>query len=105
LAAEAKVPLIKHLDGNCHLYVDARADLDKAHDIAVNAKTYRCGICGAMETLLVHAEVAAAFLPRLGRRFAELNVELRACPRSLAWLPGAHPATDEDWETEYLAPI
>lgn len=105
LAADAKVPLIKHLDGNCHLYVDARADLDKAYDIAINAKTYRYGICGAMETLLVHTSIAADFLPRLGRRFAELGVELRACPRSLAWLPDSHPATDEDWITEYLAPI
>lgn len=105
LAADAKVPLIKHLDGNCHLYVDARADLDKAYDIAINAKTYRYGICGAMETLLVHTSIAADFLPRLGRRFAELDVELRACPRSLTWLPDAHPATDEDWITEYLAPI
>lgn len=105
LAADAKVPLIKHLDGNCHLYVDARADLAKAHDIAINAKTYRYGICGAMETLLVHARIAADFLPRLGRRLTEMGVELRACPRSLAWLPGAPPATDEDWATEYLAPI
>src|SRR5690606_12918023 len=62
LAQEAKVPLLKHLDGNCHVYVDAAADLNKAHDIAVNAKTYRYGICGAMETLLVHADVAAQFL-------------------------------------------
>lgn len=105
LSVDAKVPLIKHLDGNCHLYVDARADLDKAHAIAINAKTYRCGICGAMETLLVHASVAAQLLPRLGRSFAALGVELRACPRSLAWLPDAHPATEEDWATEYLAPI
>lgn len=105
LAADAKVPLIKHLDGNCHLYVDARADLRKAHDIAINAKTYRYGICGAMETLLVHTSIAADFLPRLGRQFTEMGVELRACSRSLAWLPDAHLATDEDWATEYLAPI
>lgn len=105
LAAEAKVPLIKHMDGNCHLYIDACADLHKAHDIAINAKTYRYGICGAMETLLVHASIAADFLPDIGRHFAELGVELRACPRALEWLPDAHPATDEDWATEYLAPI
>ncbi|MDN5842658.1 MAG: glutamate-5-semialdehyde dehydrogenase [Alcaligenaceae bacterium] len=105
LARDAKVPLLKHLDGNCHIFVDAAADLDKAHDIAINAKTYRCGICGSMETLLVHQAVAQALLPRLGQSFAELGVELRACPRSLALLPNAHPATDEDWATEFLAPI
>ncbi|HEU0196975.1 MAG TPA: glutamate-5-semialdehyde dehydrogenase [Nevskiaceae bacterium] len=105
LAAEATVPMIKHLDGNCHVYVDARADLDKAHDIAVNAKTYRYGICGAMETLLVHADIAPLFLPRLAATFADKGVELRGCPRTQALVPKALPATDEDWGTEYLAPI
>lgn len=105
LAAEATVPMIKHLDGNCHVYVDTRADLDKAHDIAVNAKTYRYGICGAMETLLVHADVAPLFLPRLAATFADKGVELRGCPRTLALVSKALPATDEDWGTEYLAPI
>ncbi|MGB6009025.1 glutamate-5-semialdehyde dehydrogenase [Castellaniella sp.] len=105
LSAESRVPLIKHLEGNCHLYVDRAADLDRALDIAINAKTYRYGICGAMETLLVHADVASAWLPRAAARFTELGVELRACPRAAALMPGSIPATDEDWATEYLAPI
>ncbi|AEC20185.1 gamma-glutamyl phosphate reductase [Pusillimonas sp. T7-7] len=105
LAQEAKVPLLKHLDGNCHVYIDAAADLDKAHNIAVNAKTYRYGVCGTMETLLVHTDIAAAILPRLGKTFDEKGVELRGCERTRALLPQALPATQEDWETEYLAPI
>src|SRR5690606_4456710 len=105
LAREAKVPLIKHLDGNCHVYIDAAADPDKAHDITVNAKTYRYGICGTMETLLVHADIAPSILPRLGRTFAEKGVELRGCDRTRALLPQALPATEQDWETEFLAPI
>jgi glutamate-5-semialdehyde dehydrogenase len=105
LAAESRVPLIKHLEGNCHLYVDKSADLDKALAIAINAKTYRTGICGAMETLLVHERIAAQWLPRAGERFAELGVELRADPRAAALLPRAIPATEEDWATEFLAPI
>lgn len=105
LAVEAKVPLIKHLDGNCHVYLDAAADLDKAHDIAVNAKTYRYGICGAMETLLVHADIAALILPRLAKTFSDKGVELRGCERTCALLPQALAATEEDWQTEYLAPI
>jgi glutamate-5-semialdehyde dehydrogenase len=105
LAAEAKVPLIKHLDGNCHVYLDAAADLDKAHDIAVNAKTYRYGVCGAMETLLVHADIAAKILPRLAQTLTSKGVELRGCERTRALLPQALPATPEDWATEYLAPI
>ncbi len=105
LSADAKVPLIKHLDGNCHVYIDATADLDKAHDIAVNAKTYRYGICGAMETLLVHHDIAADFLPRLARTLTEKGVELRGCERTRALIPQAHAATEEDWATEYLEPI
>jgi len=105
LSAEARVPLIKHLDGNCHVYIDAAADPDKAHDIAVNAKTYRYGICGAMETLLVHQDIAARVLPRLARTFIEKGVELRGCERTRALIDGVTPATDEDWATEYLAPI
>lgn len=105
LAAEATVPMIKHLDGNCHIYIDAHADMAKAHDIAVNAKTYRFGICGAMETLLVHADAAPALLPRLARTLAEKSVALRGCERTRALIPAAQPATEEDWATEYLAPI
>ena len=105
LADESRVPLIKHLEGNCHVYVDKAADLDRALDIAINAKTYRTGICGAMETLLVHADVAGAWLPRAGARFTELSVGLRACPRAAALLPGSDPATEADWATEFHAPI
>ncbi|WP_323016266.1 glutamate-5-semialdehyde dehydrogenase [Castellaniella sp.] len=105
LAAESRVPLIKHLEGNCHVYIDRAADPDRALAIAINAKTYRYGICGAMETLLVHADVAASWLPRAAARFTELGVELRGCPRAAALMPGAIPATDEDWATEFLAPI
>jgi len=105
LASEARVPLIKHLDGNCHVYIDAAADPQKAHTIAFNAKTYRYGICGAMETLLVDAGVAVSILPRLAAAFSAHGVELRGCPRTLEIVPSATPATDDDWATEYLAPI
>jgi len=105
LSADAKVPLLKHLDGNCHVYVDQHADLAKAHDIAVNAKTYRFGICGAMETLLVHAAAANAFLPRVAATLISKGVELRGCERTRALLPQALPATQADWETEFLGPI
>src|SRR5690625_1107712 len=105
LADEAKVPLIKHLDGNCHVYVDKDADVTKAHDIAVNAKTYRYGICGTMETLLVHADIAPALLPRLAETLTEKGVELRGCEHTRALVSGALAATEEDWETEYLAPV
>ena len=105
LADESRVPLIKHLEGNCHVYVDKAAHPERALDIAINAKTYRTGICGAMETLLVHADIAADWLPQAGRRFEALGVELRACPRAAALLPASIPATDEDWATEFHAPI
>ena len=105
VARESRVPVIKHLDGICHVYIDDRADLDKAERIAVNAKTQRFGTCNTMETLLVHEAVAEAILPRLAERYAEFDVELRGCPRTLEILPDAVPATDEDWDTEYLAPI
>ena len=105
LMEEARVPLIKHLDGNCHVYVDSAADLKQAHTIALNAKTYRFGICGAMETLLVHQSVAADLLPRLAADLRARNVELRGCERTRALLPDAAVATEEDWYTEYAAPI
>jgi len=105
LAREARVPLIKHLDGNCHVYIDAAADPQKAHTIAFNAKTYRYGICGAMETLLIDAGAAISILPRLATAFTAHGVELRGCPRTCEIVPAAKPATDEDWATEYLAPI
>ena len=105
LANEARVPMIKHLDGNCHVYVDKHAHLEKAAEVAFNAKTYRYGVCGAMETLLVHQDLAAEFLPELGNRFATHGVELRGCARTQALLSSALPATEEDWATEYLGPI
>ncbi|WP_439859825.1 glutamate-5-semialdehyde dehydrogenase [Pseudomonas sp. MBLB4136] len=104
ISRDARVPVIKHLDGICHVYVDALADLDKARQVAFNAKTYRYGICGAMETLLVDQAVAAAFLPGMAQMFAEKGVELRGCERSRALIE-AKPATEEDWSTEYLAAI
>ncbi|GAB3259710.1 glutamate-5-semialdehyde dehydrogenase [Chitinimonas naiadis] len=110
ISKEARVPVIKHLDGICHVYIDDEADLDKAVRIADNAKTHRYGTCNTMETLLVAQSVAAAVLPRLGRIYAEKQVELRACPESKAileqaGLSGIKDATAEDWATEYLAPI
>ena len=104
ISKDARVPVIKHLDGICHVYVDAQADLVKASDIAFNAKTYRYGICGAMETLLVDQAVAAAFLPAMAERFRAKGVELRGCARTCALIE-AVPATAEDWDTEYLAAI
>jgi glutamate-5-semialdehyde dehydrogenase len=105
LAAEARVPMIKHLDGNCHVYIDAQADLKQAGDIAFNAKTYRYGVCGAMETLLVHQAVAAACLPALAQRLLAHGVELRGCAQTQTLVSQATLATDEDWATEYLGPI
>lgn len=105
LSAEARVPLIKHLDGNCHVYIDAAADLQKAHDIALNAKTYRFGICGAMETLLVHQDIAPRILPRLAESLIQAGVQLRGCERTCALVAAAVAATEADWETEFLAPI
>lgn len=105
ISNESRIPVIKHLDGICHVYVDADADLDKALAIAVNAKTQRVGVCNAMETLLVDAVVADKFLPRVGAALREKNVELRACDRSLPLLDEAVTATEEDWHTEYLAPV
>ncbi len=105
LAAEAKVPLIMHLDGNCHMYLDRSAQPDMAINLAFHAKTYRYGICGALETLLVHQEIAAQVLPTLAQQFTEKGVEMRACPRTLEIITNAAPATELDWETEYLAPI
>lgn len=105
LAQEARVPLIKHLDGNCHVYLDAAGDPDRALEISVNAKTYRYGICGAMETLLVHQAVAQTQLPRIAHALTEQGVELRGCARSRALLPAIQAATDADWGTEYLGPI
>ena len=105
ISAEARVPVIKHLDGICHVYIDEAADLDKAFAVALNAKTQRYGTCNTMETLLVAAPVAAAILPRLATAYTEHGVELRGCARTRELLPRALAATEEDWGTEYLAPI
>ena len=104
ISEEAKIPVIKHLDGICHVYVDKYADLDQAINIAFNAKTYRYGICGAMETLLIHEEVAVTILPKLLSKFTDAGVELRGCEKTRKIIDSSI-ATDEDWVTEYLAPI
>lgn len=105
ISNEARVPVIKHLDGICHVYIDASADLDIAQAIAFNAKCHRYGVCNAMETLLVHHDVAAQILPLLAARYQQENVELRGCVRTQNIISGIVAATDEDWDTEYLAPI
>ncbi|MDG4866419.1 glutamate-5-semialdehyde dehydrogenase [Guyparkeria sp. 1SP6A2] len=105
VSREARMPVIKHLDGVCHVYVDADADLEKATAIAINSKTHRYGVCNAMETLLVDQSVAEAVLPDLARRFGELDVELRGCERSRAIVAWMTPATEDDWDEEYLGPI
>ena len=101
----ARVPVIKHLDGICHVYIDGAADIEKAVAIAVNAKTQRYGTCNTMETLLVDGEIATKVLPELGRIYKEHGVELRGCERTRKILEGLKPATEDDWRTEYLAPI
>ena len=101
----ARVPVIKHLDGNCHVYIDAGAEAHMAEAIAINAKTQRYGTCNSMESLLVHVDEAPALLPSLGRAYAERSVELRACARGLALLNAAVPATQDDWAAEYLGPV
>ncbi|MFT4613268.1 MAG: glutamate-5-semialdehyde dehydrogenase [Bacteroidia bacterium] len=105
ISKDARVPVIKHLDGVCHVYIDDAADEDMAVDIAVNAKTQRYGTCNTMETLLVAASKAAAVLPRLGKAFSDAGVELRGCERTRAILPDAQAAAEDDWHEEYLAPI
>ena len=105
VAEHARVPVIKHLDGVCHLYIDDAADLQMAVDVAENAKTQRYGTCNTMECLLVHEAVAGQVLPTLAERYAKHGVEIRACERSRELLPQAKAATEEDWGCEFLAPI
>lgn len=105
ISRESRVPVIKHLDGNCHLYVDDRADLAKSVTVAVNAKTQRYGTCCTLESLLVARPVAGEFLPEVARALGESGVELRGCSETRGIVPEAVPATEEDWLTEYLAPI
>lgn len=105
ISKEAKVPVIKHLDGVCHVYLDEFADKTKAINITINAKTHRNGTCNTLETLLVHEKVAAEFLPELSTALLDLGVELRGCKATQAILSKVKPATEEDWFEEYLGPI
>ncbi len=102
VSQEATVPVIKHLDGLCHVYIDGDADITKAIDVAYNAKARRYGICGAMETLLVARDKASAVLPKLALRYQERGIELRGCDETRAIVPGINPASEADWVTEYL---
>ena len=105
ISAEATIPVIKHLDGICHVYIDGKADVDKAVAIAINAKTHRYGVCNAMETLLVAESIAAQVLPILAEHYAAKGVELRGCLKTCSLIKTALRATEADWHTEYLAPI
>jgi len=105
ISADATVPVIKHLDGVCHVYIDDAADVAKAHRVAVNAKTQRYGTCNTMETLLVGAGIAARVLPPLARDLVALGVELRGCERARALVADMLPAQESDWSEEYLAPV
>ncbi|PTR15717.1 MULTISPECIES: glutamate-5-semialdehyde dehydrogenase [unclassified Nitrosospira] len=105
IASEARIPVIKHLDGVCHVYIDDQADLDKALRIADNAKTQRYGTCNTMETLLVHQAIAEKVLPPLCKIYFDKGVELRGDTASRAIVPQMKEATEEDWGAEYLAPI
>ena len=105
ISREARVPVIKHLDGVCHVYIDDRADIDKAAAVAYNAKTQRYGTCCTMETLLVAEGIAERALPLLGRMYQDAGVELRGCARVRDLVPGVKIATEDDWYAEYLAPI
>jgi len=105
ISNEAIIPVIKHLDGICHVYIDDAADMDKAIAIAMNAKTHRYGVCNAMETLLVAENIAAKILPVLAEQYRVKGVELRGCLKTCSLIPDCIRATEEDWQTEYLAPI
>ncbi|MDO9140343.1 MAG: glutamate-5-semialdehyde dehydrogenase, partial [Methylobacter sp.] len=100
IAKDATIPVIKHLDGICHVYIDDSADIDKAVRIAVNAKTHRYGVCNAMETLLVAESIAAKVLPLLAEQYREKGVELRGCLKTCSLIPGCIRAIEEDWDTE-----
>jgi glutamate-5-semialdehyde dehydrogenase len=105
ISREARVPVIKHLDGNCHVYIDDQADIDKAMAIAINAKTHRYGTCNTMETLLVAEGIAGRILPQLAKVYLEKGVELRGCESARTLVPDMREATEQDWVEEYLAPI
>ena len=99
---KARMPVIKHYKGVCHVYVDDEADLEKAVNIAVNAKCQRPGVCNAMETLLVHKDIAPTFLPRVAEEYKKYGVEIRGCPETLKYIPWAKPAKEEDYGYEFL---
>jgi glutamate-5-semialdehyde dehydrogenase len=99
---EATMPVLKHYQGICHVYVDCAADQDMAERIVVNAKCQRPGVCNAMETMLVHQDIAASFLPRIGAALRRRGVEIRGCPETQRWIPDATAATDTDYDTEHL---
>ncbi len=105
ISNDARVPVIKHLDGICHIYIDAEADIEKALQVSFNAKTQRYGTCNTLETLLISEEIAEEVLPELGRMYQEKGVELRGCETAQRLVDGVLPASAEDWDTEYLAPI
>ncbi|MCR9293117.1 MAG: glutamate-5-semialdehyde dehydrogenase [bacterium] len=102
---EAQMPVIKHYDGNCHVYVDSSADLGMAQDIVINSKCQRMGVCNACESLLVHRDVADEFLPQLAKELIARHVELRGDEPTCRLVPDSKPATQDDWSTEYLGPI
>ncbi len=102
VAAEATMPVIKHFDGICHVYVDKAANLEMAENITINSKCQRTGVCNAAESLLIHQDIAETFLPRIGKSLQAAGVEMRCCPRSLPLVPAGKPATEEDFRTEYL---
>jgi len=105
LITDARVPMIKHLDGNCHVYIDDHADLKKAVDIAINSKTHRYGVCNAMESLVIAKSVADEILPKLAAMYTTKQVELRGCKKSRAIVSTINEAREEDWSEEFLAPI
>ena len=105
ISKEASIAVIKHLDGICHVYIDDKADIEKAVAIAFNAKTHRYGVCNAMETLLVAEDISAKVLPLLAEKYLQEGVELRGCLKTCSLIPECIRATDEDWNTEYLAPV
>ncbi len=104
ITQQATIAVIKHLDGICHVYIDNKADIEKAVNIAFNAKTHRYGVCNAMETLLVAESISAEVLPMLATKYLEQGVELRGCLKTCSLIPECIRATEEDWNTEYLAP-
>ena len=108
IASESKIPVLKHLDGNCHAFIDASADLEMAHAIVMNGKTQRNSVCNALESLLVHETVASDWLPNIAKSLNDAGVELRACERAMGCLHGTEGvvgATEADWSTEYLGPL